>query len=136
MAKNSYPLNYVSSQLDSILSEMFTEYSEELYEKANIVTEQIAKDFAVKLKDVTPRSDYTGEHIADTIKVSEETKKSFGRSGKVYRVHFGKWQIAHLLEFGWTAKNGKRITRRPFVRTLFDNNKERYVNMYKEALKK
>lgn len=135
-SKNSYPLNYVSSQLNNMLSEMLTEYSEELSAKAEKITQEVAQDFATKLKEVTPRSSYDSEHIADTVKVTAQNEKYYGRVSKVYRVHYGKWQIAHLLEFGWTKKNGERLDRTPFIRPLFDNNKERYYKRYKEELSK
>lgn len=134
MAKNSYPLSQVANELNSIISSMLTEYSEELQEKADKVTEQVAEDFATRLKDATPRSDEGGTHMADTVKVTYKTEKSLGKKVKARFVHFGKWQISHLLEFGWTSKDGKRIDRSPFVRPLFDQNKERYMKMYKEAL--
>lgn len=133
---NSYPLNYVSNQLNNILSEMIIEYGEELTSKAAAVTREIAKDFAEELKTVTPRSTYDSEHLADTVMLTETTRRSYGRTNKVYHVHYGKWQIAHLLEFGWTLKNGQRLERTPFIRPLFDKNKERYYNMYKEKLSK
>ena len=53
MARNVYPLSYVSSSLNKIISEFLTEYSEELQAKADKITEQVAKDFASQLKDVT-----------------------------------------------------------------------------------
>lgn len=136
MAKNSYPLSQVANDLNSIISGMLTEYSEELQEKADKVTEQVAQDFATRLRDVTPRSDEGGTHMADTIKVTYKTERSFGKKVRARFVHYGKWQVSHLLEFGWTSKNGKRIERQPFVRPLFDQNKERYTKMYKEELEK
>lgn len=136
MAKNSYPLSQVSKELDSILAGMFTEYSEELQEKADKVTEEVAQDFAKKLKDATPRSDEGTVHMADTVKVTTKKEKSLGKKTKVRYVSYGKWQISHLLEFGWTSKGGKRVDRKPFVRPLFDENKEKYVKMYKEGLSK
>lgn len=136
MAKNSYPLSQVSNELNSILASMLTEYSEELQEKADKVTEEVAQDFAKKLKDATPRSDEGTVHMADTVKVTTKKEKSLGNKVKVRFVSYGKWQISHLLEFGWTSKGGKRVDRKPFVRPLFDENKERYVRMYKEGLSK
>lgn len=136
MAKNSYPLSQVAKELDSILSSMITEYSEELQEKADKITEEVAQDFAKKLKEVTPRSDEGDVHMADTVVVIPKTQKAYGRAKKVRYVAYGKWQISHLLEFGWTSKNGKRVDRKPFVRPLFDQNKERYFKMYKEGLNK
>ena len=133
---NSYPLSYVSSNLGRILSDMISEYGKESEEKANAVTVKVAHDFAEKLKQETPRSEDPGgyEHLADTVLVSEKGSKYPGSKGKVLYVHYGKWQIAHLLEFGWTLRNGERLTRTPFVRPLFDKNKEQYVRMYREAL--
>lgn len=136
MSKNSYPLTKVANELGDIISSMLTEYSEELQEKCDAITEEVAQDFATKLKDVTPRSNYNGEHIADTVLVTTQEEKQYGRVKKARYVSYGKWQIAHLLEFGWTTKNGKRVTRSPFVRPLFDNNKDRYHRMYKEGLGK
>ena len=133
---NTYPLSYVSSNLNKIVSEMLNEYSEELSEKADKITEKVANDFAEKLKEVTPRSTDNTEHLADTVTVTAKNKKSYGRASKIRYVHYGKWNIAHLLEFGWTLRNGQRLNRTPFVRPLFDNNKERYYNMYKEGLSK
>ena len=136
MAENSYLLSQVSNELNSILASMLTEYSEELQEKADKVTEQVAEDFAKKLKDATPRSDEGTVHMADTVKVTTKKEKSLGKKVKARYVSYGKWQISHLLEFGWTSKNGKRIDRKPFVRPLFDENKEKYVKMYKDGLSK
>lgn len=134
MAKNSYPLSQVANELNSIISSMLTEYSEELQEKADKVTEQVAQDFAERLRSATPRSDEDGTHMADTVKVTEKKEKSLGRVVHARFVHYGKWQVSHLLEFGWTSKGGKRISRTPFVRPLFDQNKDRYMKMYKEEL--
>lgn len=136
MAKHSYPLSQISNELDRIISEMLTEYSDELQEKADKVTEQVAEDFAAKLKDATPRSDSLGEHMADTVKVTTKKEKSLGKVVRTRFVHYGKWRTSHLLEFGWTARNGKRVDRTPFVRPLFDSNKDRYARMYKEELEK
>lgn len=115
---------------------MVNEYGEELSRKAFEVTRTIAKDFAEQLKEVTPRSDNDSEHIADTVMLTEGKNKQYGRTHKIFYVHYGKWQIAHLLEFGWTLRNGQRLERNPFIRPLFDKNKERYYNMYKEKLSK
>lgn len=133
---NTFPLSQVANELNQILSQYLTEYSEELQEKADEVTEEVARDFAAKLKEVTPRSDNNTTHLADTVKVVYKKERSFGQPKKARYVCYGKWQIAHLLEFGYTAKNGRRIDRIPFVRPLFDQNKERYSKMYKEKLQK
>ena len=136
MARNVYPLSYVSSNLNKIISEFLTEYSEELQVKADKITDKVAQDFAQQLKGVTPRSDSTSEeHLADSIVITTKTQKVYGRTSKARYVHFRKWQISHLLEFGWTARNGKKITRTPFVRPLFDKNRDRYYNMYKDGLR-
>lgn len=131
---NQYPLTYVSQNLNKMLSEMLTEYSVELQKKAEKVTEEVAETFAKDLKPVTPRSYSIGEHLADSITVTKKYQQSYGAKRPVIYVHFKKWQISHLLEFGWTARNGKRISRTPFVRPLFDNNREKYYRMYKEKL--
>ena len=65
---------------------------------------------------------------------SIDSQKFKGGKGKALYVHYEKWQIAHLLEFGWTKRNGERLERTPYIRPLFDRNKEKYFNMYKEAL--
>ena len=139
MAKNSFPLSQVANELNSILASMLTEYSEELQKKADDITEAISQDFASRLKSVTPRSDTlddTGVHMADTVRVVYKKERSFGQTKKARYVCYDKWQISHLMEFGWTAKNGKHIDRKPFVRPLFDQNKDRYTAMYKEGLSK
>ena len=74
--------------------------------------------------------------MADTVQVITKKEKSLGKKVKARYVGYRKWQISHLLEFGWTHQSGKRIDRQPFVRPLFDANKERYYKMYKEALSK
>lgn len=136
MAKNSYPLSQVANELNNMIAEFLTEYSEDLQAKADKVTEEVANDFAEKLKTATPRSDEGSVHMADTVMVIKKNEKSLGRKTKARYVGYGKWQISHLLEFGWTHKSGKRIDRQPFVRPLFDENKERYYKMYKEELSK
>lgn len=137
MANNSYPLSYVTQNLNNMVSEIFDSYEKELQSKAEKVTEKVAKDFAGKLKQVTPKSSIAGgEHLADTVIVTGKKLKSYGRVTKAQYVHYKKWQIVHLLEFGWTARNGKRIERTPFIRPLFDQNKEQYYQMYKEAVQK
>jgi hypothetical protein len=136
VAKNSYPLSYVANELNKILSELVTDYEVELSGKAAEITEKVATDFAEKLKQATPRSNIeSGDpHLADTVKMTGRLERSVGGKRKKIYVHYGKWQIAHLLEFGWTLRNGQRLERTPFVRPLFDNNKERYFQMYKEGL--
>lgn len=136
MAKNTYPLSQVANELNEMISGFLIEYSEELQAKADKVTEEVANDFAEKLKAVTPRSDDGPEHMADTVFVIKKNEKSLGRKTKARYVGYGKWRISHLLEFGWTHQSGKRIDRQPFVRPLFDQNKERYYKMYKEELSK
>ena len=131
---NSFSLSQVANELNQILSQYFNEYSQELQEKADKVTEEVAQDFAEKLRQVTPRSDDNGTHMADTVKVVTKSERSFAKRTKARYVCYGKWQISHLLEFGWTSKNGQRVDRKPFVRPLFDQNKERYAKMYKEKL--
>ena len=138
MADRSYPLSYVANELNKIIADIVTEYEMEASGKAAEITRQVANDFAEKLRQATPRSDVAlgAPHLADTVKVTEKTERSLGSKGRKIYVHYGKWQIAHLLEFGWTLRNGRRIDRTPFIRPLFDNNKERYYNMYKEGLSK
>ena len=133
---NTYPLSQVANELNKIISGMLNEYSEELQEKADKVTEQVAQDFAEQLKEVTPRSDSLGEHMADTVQVTTKKEKSLGKVVRARFVHYKKWRVSHLLEFGWTARDGGRVERTPFVRPLFDRNKERYTKMYKEELEK
>lgn len=133
---HEYPLSYVAREFQNILAEMVQEYADELNPKVNEITRQVAEDFASSLKTVTPRSSAAGQHLADTVEVSKEKERYYGKTTQTYVVHFGKWQIAHLLEFGWTAKNGKRVERQAFVRPLFDRNKERYVKMYRDGLNK
>ena len=134
----SYPLSYVANEMNKIIADIVTDYETEISGKAAEITKQVANDFAEKLKQETPRSGVSSSqpHLGDTIKVTEKKEKSIGTKGRKIYVHFGKWQIAHLLEFGWTLRNGKRLDRTPFVRPLFDNNKERYYRMYKEGLSK
>ena len=138
MADRYYPLSYVANEMNKIIADIVTDYETELSGKAAEITKQVANDFAEKLKEATPRSDMIGgaPHLADTVKTTEKIEKSVGRKNRKIYVHYGKWQIAHLLEFGWTLRNGKRLERTPFVRPLFDNNKERYYRMYKEGLSK
>lgn len=133
---NQYPLNYVSNHLNAMLAQFLTEYSQEADTKAKEITEKVANDFAQKLREKTPRSDRGTEHLADTVKVTKISEKSYGRDSEAQIVHYGKWQIAHLLEFGYTLRNGNRITRHPFIRPLFDENKEKYYKMYEEGMKK
>ena len=136
--KRSYPLSYVANEMNKIIADIVTDYEKEISGKAAEITKQVANDFADKLRQETPRSDVeTGApHLADTVKVTEKKEKSFGKINRASYVHFGKYQIAHLLEFGWTLRNGERLERKPFVRPLFDNNKERYFQMYKEGIQK
>lgn len=134
----SYPLSYVANEMNKIIADIVTDYETEVSGKAAEITKQVAEDFAEKLRQATPRSDVESSvpHLADTVMTTEKAEKSKGNKRRKIYVHFGKWQIAHLLEFGWTLKNGTRIDRTPFVRPLFDNNKERYYRMYKEGIQK
>lgn len=134
----SYPLSYVANEMNKIIADIVTDYETEISKKAEEITVQVANDFAEKLRQETPKSDIEGglPHLADTVRVTEKREKSLGSKGRKMYVHFGKWQIAHLLEFGWTLRNGKRLERKPFVRPLFDNNRERYYRMYKEGIQK
>lgn len=133
---NSYPLNYVSNNLNRIVSEFLKEYSDTAYEKANQITEEVAKDFAAKLKEKTPRSTRSDEHLADTVEVTPVKEKAYGRETSAQVVHYGKWQIAHLLEFGYTLRNGNKLVRTPFIRPLFDENRDKYYKMYKDGMSK
>ena len=134
---NSYPLSYVSTHMREIVSGMLQQYGEQAEEKVNKVTKEVAEDFAKELAQVTPRSasvDQESPHIADTVQVTSRSNKQYGKKITTRFVHFGKWQISHLLEFGWTLRNGKSLTRSPFVRPLFDRKKDEYVQKYKEEL--
>lgn len=136
---NSYPLSYVSQNMQAIISEMLNTYGEQVQEKADRVTKEVAEDFAKSLSSVTPRSmdlDSESPHLADTVMVTTKSSKQYGKKVKTRFVHFGKWQISHLLEFGWTLRDGRKLVRTPFVRPLFDRKKESYVKKYKEALSK
>lgn len=136
---SSYPLSQVAKELDQIVGSMLKQYSEAIQEKADEITQQVAEDFAQQLSHATPRSDElddTGVHMADTVIITHKKERSYGQVKKARYVSYGKWQISHLLEFGWTSKLGKRVDRQPFVRPLFDRNKEKYIKMYKEGLSK
>lgn len=134
----SYPLSYVANELNRIVADIVTDYETELKGKVEEITKEVANDFAEQLRTETPKSGVTAgaEHLADTVMVTEKAEKSLGTKKKKFYVHYGKWQIAHLLEFGWTLRNGKRLDRTPFIRPLFDRNKERYYRMYKEGIQK
>ena len=136
---NTYPLSYVSAHMREIVSGMLQQYGEQAEKKVNKVTKEVAEDFAKELVQVTPRStniDSTAPHLADTVKVTARSNRQYGKKITTRFVHFGKWQISHLLEFGWTLRNGKHLVRTPFVRPLFDRKKEGYVKRYKEELSK
>ena len=137
---HTYPLSTISKEFSSIMNEMLTEYADTFQKNSYRAVQKIANTFAEDLKSVTPRSDsvagYDGAHLADSIVVSKKGERYYSSTHEAYFVHFQKWQIAHLLEFGWTARNGRRIERTPFVRPLFDNNKERYMQIIKEELSK
>ena len=136
--QKTYPLSYVANEMNRILSDIVTDYETQISGKAAEITKQVAEDFAGQLRQATPRSTIQSPlpHLADTVKVTEKLERSLGRKGKAVYVHYGKYQIAHLLEFGWTLRNGQRLERTPFVRPLFDRNKERYYRMYKDGLSK
>ena len=136
--ERSYPLSYVANEMNKIIADIVTDYETEISKKAQEITVQVANDFADKLRKETPRStvESGSPHLADTVKVTEKREKSLGSKGKKLYVHFGKWQIAHLLEFGWTLRNGQRLERKPFVRPLFDSNRDRYYKMYKDGIEK
>ena len=133
---HEYPLSYVAKEMQNILAEFVSDYADEVEGKAAEITQQVATDFASLLGPATPRSTKVDEHLADTVKLTKSTSKYYGKKTTAYVVHYGKWQIAHLLEFGWTSKNGEHVVRQPFIRPLFDRNRDRYVKMYKDGLKR
>ena len=138
MAKtnNSYPLSYVTQNLDKMMSELVAECGTRIDKDASEVLKKCADDYSQQLKNVTPSSTKNTVHLKDTIQVSEQKSQYYGKVQKAQVVHFKKWQIAHLLEFGWTAKNGMKVVRNPFIRPLFDSNKNKYYKWMKEGLQK
>lgn len=136
MADKVYPISYVTKHLQELLKKAFDEYGDQLEKDASQSLYECAEDYAKELKPVTPRSKIDHEHLADTIGVKKETKVYYGKSSEVAVVYFRKYQLPHLLEFGWIGRNGKKVERKPFMRPLFDKNSDRYYRKIVEDLMK
>jgi len=123
-------------ELGPYIASLVDTYEKEMIVNLNDVIENIATDFKDKLQAVTPVSKGDGGkygHLRDNIKIGQKKKDN----GSIARtVHFGKksW-LATLLEYGWTAKNGKLVhENKPFVRPVFERNQEMYFQMIKKAV--
>ena len=138
MAKSKVmPLSQIENEIEDFIASQINSYAKELEVKIDKELEEVANDFVEKLKPVTP-VDYDSDggkygHLRDNLNVKK--KKSKGHTSFV--VNYGKkgW-LSTLLEYGWTAVNGRLIKRKAFIRPTFEKNKERYFKKIKQAVEK
>jgi HK97 gp10 family phage protein len=135
MAKKTIPLSQISNQFADIVGGMIDSYVKELETNLEPIIEEVAKDFAKDLAEGTPVSNTDGGkygHLKDNIKVSRIRKD---RQTVGFRVHFGnKGWLSTLREYGWTTVNGRLVSPKPFIRPIFDQNKERYSKKIRDSI--
>lgn len=89
--------------LSSAIAQELQNYTKEVVEKINEAGAQISKDGVKKLKETSPKN--TGAYAKGwTVKKEEQYGKPTS-----YIIHNKKhYRLTHLLEKGWTMRNGKR----------------------------
>lgn len=89
--------------LSGAIAQELQTYTKEVIEKINETGAQIAKAGAKKLKETSPKN--TGDYAKGwTVKKQTEYGKPTS-----YIIHNKKhYRLTHLLEKGWTMRNGKR----------------------------
>lgn len=114
-----------------------TEYGGEVLFALQEVTKEVGEEAARKLKNSSPRSkgksSYKGGHYADRWTTESD------RSGKIdtTTVVYNKkptYRLTHLLEHGWVARNGKRVSGREHIAPVDAWVQEEVVNALERKL--
>mgnify|MGYP000872849926 CR=1 FL=1 len=121
----------VDTFLDEI-SDAINEYTEGVKKRLEGKLDETAEHILAYLKSNAPRSGYKNA-MADSFK---QLTKGDGVNKVITIYAENKGRIIHLLEFGFTHRNGKYVSPRPFMRPAFDTFTPKMIEDIKEMIKR
>lgn len=104
-----------------------SEYTNDISEVVEIVSNKVGKDATNELKQESPK--LTGDYAKgwrlkkDKIGKNRYTVKIYNKTD---------YQLTHLLEFGHVTRNGGRTKANPHIRPV----EEKYIKIFEQELKK
>ncbi len=133
-----WALRDIANKLEEIIAKELDTYEKELEGNTDNAMEKVSNEFIQDLIPNIPLGHTPNKYTSQYGHLRELVQKSVRlRSGnKVRIIHFGpKYRIVHLLEYGWTQRDGKFMRREPFIRPTFNSNEEKYVRIIANSLR-
>lgn len=121
----------VENFLDEI-NDAVSEYAEDIKKQLERKLDETAELILGYLKSNAPRSGYKNA-MADSF---TQLTKGDGINKVITIYAETKGRLIHLIEFGFTHRNGKYVTPRPFMRPAFDIFTPKMLEDIKEIIKR
>lgn len=112
------------SALSGAIADALKLYSVEVSESTKGAIDEVAKELVDDLRNNSPKN--TGKYAKNW------TKK--GKSGQWIIYNKDRYRVAHLLEKGYTMRNGRRISGRKHIEPAQDRAEEKLVSRFMELL--
>ena len=118
----------VDNLADAIVEE-FENYTEEVSGAIEEEVKETAKDVKNEIKDRSPRD--TGEYADGW------ARRKTSRGGEIgYTIYNkDKYQLTHLLEKGFVARDGSRVEGQPHIDISYDNNVDQMMKNIEKIIK-
>ena len=121
-------------KLGSAISEVLSEYSDEVAEKVKKVIDNVAKETNQVIKNHISFKEKTGEYIKH-FKIKKQYEDKFNKR-VAWHVASPEYRLTHLLEYGHAKKNGGRTRAFPHIRYGEEFAKQNLEKEIKEAIEK
>lgn len=122
--------NDIASQITHI----FSQYSQELNKKLRALSLKSGKELAKNIKNDAPKSPTVkATHYADGWKASMDNDSEFSTSCTVHNDK--KYYLAHILEAGYTKRNGERSKSTPHINENADKAIQQFETDVEEIFK-
>lgn len=111
------------------IAETIAAYTENVSDAIDKEVERTAKAVQTEIKANSPER--TGKY-----KKGWSRRKSTQGGATTYTIYNkGRPSIAHLLESGWTRRDGKRVPGKPHIKPAFDNHVPQMVRNIEQIIK-
>lgn len=115
------------------LEEMLTDYSEDVIEVVEEVTQKVGEMVMDEIKNHVTFNEPTGEYVKSFSLKKEKSRTNRGRIWHVLKPHY---RLTHLLEKGHALKGGGRTRAFPHIKYGEELAERRYPEMLKEGIEK
>lgn len=125
-----------SAKLAQTINEYLKEYGEDIQESVEKNSQKEAKDAIKYLKAVSPENTSRLKKRATPYKDGWARKTQKKGRYRYSQVVWNKtnYQLTHLLEFGFTHRDGKHVSAQPHIREAEKIYKEKFVDALKKEI--